>query len=106
MFGRKPQARHSALSNDVSIRASIPRAIQEGLAGVRQLDLTGGPQQQRRADFGLELLDDLCESPLRDMQRVGRAPAVQLLAGCRESVQVTQAHEHSADNPLITLRNE
>ncbi len=57
-----------------------------------EVDLAGGPLEQRRADFVLEPLDLLSQRRLRDVQQFGCPVEVQLLGEHRERPQASQFH--------------
>ena len=65
-----------------------PRLPREDRPGLRQRDDAARPLEQLDAELGLELADRLRERRLADVQALGRAPEVQLLADREEVAQV------------------
>ncbi len=68
------------------------RVVKELRAGLRQGDAAGQAQEQRRADFALQLLDLLAERRLADAQAGGRPSEVKFLGNGGEVTQVAQFH--------------
>ena len=88
-----PRAARRASSTAESTAARISRrALEQRLAGGRELDAARGPVEERLPELGLEAADLLRERRLRDVQALGGAAEVPLLGHGDEVAQVPELH--------------
>jgi hypothetical protein len=73
----------------VDEREHLLRVLEEHCSRRRQLDLARRPDEQRRAELGLERPDLSRERRLSDVQALGCAAEVQLLGDGDEVAEVT-----------------
>ena len=70
----------------------LARALEQHLAGGRELDAARGAVEQRLSELGLEAADLLRERRLGDVQAFGGAAEVPLLGDGDEVAQVPELH--------------
>ena len=88
-----PRAARRASSTAASTAARISRrALEQHLAGGRELDAARRPVEQRLAELGLEAPDLLRQRRLGDVQPLGGAAEVPLLGHGDEVAQVPELH--------------
>ena len=85
-------ARRASSMARVDRGQDLAAALEQHLAGGRELDAARGPVQQRLAELGLEAADLLRERRLRDVQALGGAAEVPLLGDGDEVAQVSELH--------------
>ena len=73
----------------------LPPAVQEELAGRREVNPAGGPVEQLDAELIFQLADLLGERWLGHMQALGGAAEVPLLGDCDEVVQLADVQRWS-----------
>ena len=76
-------------------RQSLPRALHQPLARVRQSHASGGALHQRKPDLALEATDLLGERRLRDVLPCGRPGEVPFLGEGHEVPQLAEFHSRS-----------
>ena len=79
-------------------RQDLRPALEQHLAGGRELDAARGAVQQRLPELGLEAADLLRERRLRDVQPRGGAAEVALLGDGDEVAQVPELHGRVRDS--------
>ena len=85
-------ARRASSTARVDRGEDLAAALEQHLAGGRELDAARGAVEQRLAELGLEAADLLRERRLRDVQPLGGAAEVPLLGDGDEVAQVPELH--------------
>ena len=85
-----PPTASAAATASIDVAEQLARAVEQSLAGERELDAVGGAPQQLAADQLLETSNLPAEGRLRDVEPLGRAAEVELLGHGHERPQVAQ----------------